>query len=129
MLAIAVAILAAVTGGVVWWFGLPDYAMPFSDRASALEIVLDRNQDRQTLADGTQYFAASGTIVNPTDTDQPVPPLLVVLKDAQGRVVYSWTMAPPRTSLAPGARVPFNQAKLDVPRAAAELEVGWAEGG
>ena len=88
--------------------------------------MLDKQQDRQTLTDGTEYFAASGTIVNDSAIEQSVPPLLVVLKDAQGRTVYSWTMKPPVGSLAPGGKAEFNEAKLDVPRAATSLEIGWA---
>jgi hypothetical protein len=55
-----------------------------------------------------------------------VPPMLVVLKDVQGRTVYSWTMNPPVRSLAPGGKAEFNEAKLDVPRSATELFIGWA---
>ncbi len=90
-----------------------------------LEIVLNPDQERRTLPDGTDYFAASGTIINPTDQQQAIPPMLVSLLDAQGRVVYRWKMSPPQRALAPGEKVGFNEAKLDVPRAARQLEVNW----
>jgi len=50
-----------------------------------------------------------------------------ILRDAGGRIVYSWKMKAPAPSLAPGAKINFNEAKLDVPRAASQLEVGWAD--
>lgn len=127
MAAVAFALLAAVAALAVWQFGWLDNGVAFAADQPALEILLDKQQDRQTLTDGTEYFAASGTIVNSSAIEQRVPALLVVLKDAQGRSVYSWTMKPPVRSLAPGGRAEFNEAKLDVPRAAAELEIGWAQ--
>jgi predicted Zn finger-like uncharacterized protein len=94
---------------------------------SPLEIVLNPNQERRTLPDGTEYFAASGTIINPTDQDQAIPPMLVILRDANGRRVYNWKMNAPKSTIAPGERITFNEAKLDVPLAASQLEVGWAD--
>ncbi len=124
--AVVFALLIGMTGIAVWQSGLLEGGVTFAADQPALEIVLDRQQDRQTLTDGTEYFAASGTIVNSSAIEQRVPPLLVILKDAQGRAVYSWTMKPPVRSLAPGGKAEFNEAKLDVPRAATELEIGWA---
>lgn len=126
MAAVVFALLIAVAALAVWQFGWLEGGVAFAPDQPALEIVLDKQQDRQTLTDGTEYFAASGTIVNSSAIEQRVPSLLVVLKDAQGRAVYSWTMKPPVRSLAPGGKAEFNEAKLDVPRAAAELEIGWA---
>jgi predicted Zn finger-like uncharacterized protein len=123
------AVLLSLLGGAVWYFGLLADSLPFATHEPDLEIVLAKKQDRQTLRDGTEYFAASGSIVNSGTTEQTVPPLLVILRDASGRVVYKWKMKPPVATLAPGARVEFNEAKLDVPRAARQLQVGWAEGG
>lgn len=91
-----------------------------------LLIELSENQDHRTLADNTIYFAASGTVVNPTDREQKVPPMLAELRDAQGRIVYSWTIRPPIAVLPPGERVNFNEAKLDIPRAATKLTISWA---
>lgn len=118
-----------VLGGAIWYFGLLADSLPFASHEPDLKIVLDAQQDRQTLRDGTEYFAASGTIVNSGAAAQTIPPLLVVLRDASGRVVFQWKMAPPVRRLAPGGQVKFNEAKLDVPRAARQLEVGWAERG
>ncbi|WP_420606651.1 zinc-ribbon domain-containing protein [Novosphingopyxis sp.] len=124
--AVVFALLIGAAGTAIWQSGMFEEGMGFAADQPALEIVLDRQQDRQTLTDGTEYFAASGTIINSSAIEQRVPPLLVVLKDAQGRAVFSWTMKPPVRSLAPGGKAEFNEAKLDVPRAATELEIGWA---
>ncbi|WP_243457351.1 hypothetical protein [Parasphingorhabdus cellanae] len=128
--AIAFASLVIIGGGALYAFGpsnlFKNYQMASVDDTPLL-IELSEKQDRRTLQDGTEYFAASGTIINPSDTEQSVPSMLVILRDASGRIVYSWKMKAPAKSLAPGARINFNEAKLDVPRAASQLEVGWAD--
>src|SRR3546814_13451356 len=76
--------------------------------------------------DGTIYFAASGVIINPTDREQRGPPILAELRDAQGTIVYSWTIKPPVRMLPPNEKVNFSEAKLDIPRRATQLTVSWA---
>ncbi len=83
-------------------------------------------QNHRTLSDGTIFFVARGTIINPTDRAQNVPPILAELRDAQGRVVYSWVIDAPVAVLGPGERAEFNNAKVDIPRAADRLYASWA---
>ena len=54
-----------------------------------------------------------------------MPPILIVLRDARDRIVYSWEMQPPRRTLAPGESVSVNEAVTDVPRSARFAEIGW----
>jgi len=121
--------MSGVAAAVYVW-GLPGWVEALGVTPATAEpdllIELAENQDHRTLADNTIYFAASGTIVNPTDREQKVPPMLAELRDAQGRIVYSWTIRPPIAVLPPGERVNFNEAKLDIPRAATKLTVSWA---
>src|SRR3546814_20603563 len=63
----------------------------------------------------------SGVIINPTDREQRVPPILAELRDAQGTIVYSWTIKPPVRMLPPNEKVNFSEAKLDIPRRATQL--------
>ncbi|GAB5487490.1 MAG: zinc-ribbon domain-containing protein [Parasphingorhabdus sp.] len=128
--AIVFALLIAGAGGALYAFGVPNWFEDYqfaSVEETPLLIELNPKQDRRTLQDGTEYFAASGTVINPTDSEHDIPPMLVVLRDASGRIVYSWKMKAPANTLAPGAKVTFNEAKLDVPRAASQLEVGWVD--
>ncbi len=128
--AFAFAAVIVASGVALYMFGTPQWLSGYqfaSVEETPLLIELSQKQDRRTLPDGTEYFAASGTIINPTTSDQTVPPMLVVLRDASGRIVYSWKMKAPAGSLAPGAKINFNEAKLDVPRSASQLEVGWAD--
>ncbi len=128
--AIAFASFIILIGGALYAFGTPNWLQGYQMASvddTPLLIELSQKQDRRTLPDGTEYFAASGTIINPTASEQSVPPMLVILRDASGRIVYSWKMKAPTKELAPGASINFNEAKLDVPRAASQLEVGWAD--
>ncbi len=130
MAAFAFAALVLASGAALYIFGAPQWMSDYefaSVEQTPLLIELSQKQDRRTLPDGTEYFAASGTIINPTTTDQTIPPMLVILRDAGGRIVYSWKMTAPARALAPGETINFNEAKLDVPRAASQLEVGWAD--
>ncbi len=125
----AAALMFAATGGLMY-FGLPSWAqglgLPGGVDEPDLVIELPPNQDHRELADGTIYFAASGVIINPTDREQRVPPILAELRDAQGTIVYSWTIKPPVRMLPPNEKVNFSEAKLDIPRRATQLTVSWA---
>jgi predicted Zn finger-like uncharacterized protein len=125
----AAALMLTATGGLMY-FGLPGWAqglgLPGGVDEPDLVIELPPNQDHRELADGTIYFAASGVIINPTDREQRVPPILAELRDAQGTIVYSWTIKPPVRMLPPNEKVNFSEAKLDIPRRATQLTVSWA---
>jgi len=125
----AAALMLAATAGL-YYFGLPSWAqglgLPGMAAEPDLVIELPPNQDHRELADGTIYFAASGVIINPTDREQRVPPILAELRDAQGTIVYSWTIKPPVRMLPPNEKVNFSEAKLDIPRRATQLTVSWA---
>jgi predicted Zn finger-like uncharacterized protein len=82
-----------------------------------------RTSDRQTLASGNELFAVSGRVINPTESDQPVPPLRAELRNSAGKLIYSWTIAPPARVLPPGASASFNSAEVNVPKGADQLTV------
>lgn len=82
-----------------------------------------RTSDRQTLASGNELFAVSGRVINPTESDQPVPPLRAELRNSAGKLIYSWTIAPPARTLPPGASASFNSAEVNVPKGADQLTV------
>jgi len=130
LIAASAAVLMVAATGALYWFGLPSWAqglgLPGMADEPDLVIELPPNQDHRELADGTIYFAASGVIINPTDREQRVPPILAELRDAQGTIVYSWTIKPPVRMLPPNEKANFSEAKLDIPRRATQLTVSWA---
>ncbi len=124
------ALLAFATILAVSYWGLPDW-VPVNRPtfgASQPELKLEfppDQQDRRQLANGTEYFGASGTITNIGSSAANVPPILIVLRDGHERIVYSWEVAPPKGKLAPGESVSVNEAVTDVPRSAKFAEIGW----
>jgi hypothetical protein len=77
--------------------------------------IAKRPIERRELPDGTEMFAVSGQVLNPTDQRQSVPDVRADLRDAQGRLVYSWTIRPEKSALPPHGAVDFNSAKINVP--------------
>lgn len=130
--AVLFAVISLGSIGAAAWYGLPNWvplARP-SLVAAHPDLVLDfprGRQDRRTLPNGTEFFGASGTITNVGATRRAVPGLIIVLRDAKGRVVYSWEAASPKAQLAPGESVTINEAVTDVPKSARVAEIGWKE--
>lgn len=124
------AVLAAATIAAVSYWGLPAW-VPVSRPTFALgqsDLQLDfpaDQQERRQLPNGTEYFGASGTVTNTGSAARDVPPILIVLRDARERIVYSWEVQAPKRSLAPGESVTVNEAATDVPRSAKFAEIGW----
>ena len=133
---IAAALFAVVATGAVAAvarFGLPDW-MPLA-RATFAEaqpdLVLNfpaNRQDRLTMPNGAEFFSASGTVTNVGQTRRSVPTILIVLRDAREKIVYSYEVAPPKRVLAPGETIEVNEAVTDVPKSARIAEIGWKPG-
>jgi hypothetical protein len=84
--------------------------------------------DRQRLESGNELLTVTGRVINPTSREQQVPPLLAQLKTRSGKVVYSWTIAPPARSLGAGASASFNSAEVNVPPGGDELTITLGAG-
>jgi hypothetical protein len=137
MWTIAAAVFAVVAlgaGAAVARYGLPDWLKPLAHTTFAEaqpDLVLDfppNRQDRRTLSNGTEFFGASGTVTNVGQTRRAVPTILIVLRDARERIVYSYEVAPPKRVLAPGESMTVNEAMTDVPKTARIAEIGWKPG-
>lgn len=109
LLAALIALVYTGDTGIAQRLGLP-----IAPRETPLRLI-DNPIERRELSNGSEMFAVSGKVTNPTDTHQSVPDIRAELRDAQGRLVYSWTIRPEVTALPPRGSVDFNSAKLDVP--------------
>ena len=114
-------------------FGLPDWFKATTARSFAPaqpDLVIDfppNRQDRRTLPNGSEFFGARGKITNVGKTTQYIPSILIVLRDARDRIVYSWEVVPPRRELAAGEAMTINEAVTDVPKSAVAAEIGWKQ--
>jgi len=111
--------LVVVALAVAFWFLAPPdmkarLGIP-SANASPLQVSNPPHVERLQLASGNELLTVSGRVINPTSHEQVVPPLSAKLTNQAGKLVYSWTIAPPARSLAAGASASFNSAEVNVP--------------
>ena len=83
--------------------------------------LVTTHMDRQRLASGNELLTVTGRVINPTPKEQYVPALQAQLKTKAGKIVYSWTIAPPAHSLPPGSSASFNSTEVNVPPGGDEL--------
>lgn len=125
--AVAACLLLIAATAAIMWTGMPGIGgwLGLGKTESALELR-SNPIERRELENGSELFAISGQIINPSASAQRVPDLRAELKDAQGRVVFSWAIAPQQRTLGPGASIDFNSAKLDVPPSSKRLDLSFA---
>ena len=123
-LAAGTAMLAGV-GGLLY-SGAPGLASDLFRPATGTPLRIVSKPVDQHSFNGNEIFAVSGTVLNPTETRQPVPDIRVDLLNAQKRIVFSWMIRPEATTLPPKGKVDFNSAKLDVPVNARELVLSFS---
>lgn len=130
MLAVAAGLLMLICVGAVLYAGAPGLAarmgFTLADEDTPLRLVSYPIVRRQ-LGNGSEMFAVSGKVVNPTAARQHVPDVRVELRDGQGRLVYSWSVRPEAMELAPRGTVEFNSAMLDVPVSSRQLVLSFAD--
>jgi predicted Zn finger-like uncharacterized protein len=121
------AMVAAVAG--ILWTGAPglasQFGLSFGPGESPLRLR-DNPIERRELENGSELFAVSGQVLNPSSSAQRIPDIRAQLRDDKGRLVYSWTITPERRTLAAGGAIDFNSAKLDVPATSHRLELSFA---
>ncbi|HEX4695405.1 zinc-ribbon domain-containing protein [Sphingomonas sp.] len=130
--------IAAVSAGAVMLiaaaallFGnLPSFAamlgLPLGGGETPLKFVNLKRPDRRDLPNGSELFAIGGQVQNPTAQRESVPDIRAELRDAQDRLVYSWTIKPDQRTLAPGGSMSFDSAKLDVPSSSKTVKLSFA---
>ena len=91
-----------------------------------LLLEVPRKPERRELPSGNELFALTGRVLNPTDSPQRVPDILAELRDAQGRVVYGWTINPPKRTIGPRGRLDFDSAEIDVPKGSKKLNLSFS---
>jgi hypothetical protein len=125
-LVLGILILVIAAAAAFWFFAPPEWkarAGLAQAGTTPLQLMITTS-DRQALQSGNELVAISGRVINPTDREQPVPPIIAELRDKQSqRVVHRWTIPPPARALAPRTSASFNSAEVDVPTGGDELTV------
>lgn len=126
LLSILIIIVLVILLSAAFWFLAPP---TFKAKLGLAEIgasplaLVTTHMDRQRLESGNELLTVTGRVINRTSQQQDVPPLQAQLRTRAGKVVYSWTIAPPARSLAPGASASFNSAEVNVPSGGDELTI------
>jgi predicted Zn finger-like uncharacterized protein len=126
---IIVALVVILLAALFWFFAPMELKARLglvAGGTSPLALVTT-HMDRQRLESGNELLTVTGRVVNPTPREQDVPPLRAQLKSRTGKIVYSWTIAPPARSLPAGASASFNSAEVNVPPGGDELTITLGE--
>ena len=106
-----------------FWFLAPrrpeGAARAWQPAATSPLALVTTHMDRQQLESGNELLTVTGRVINPTAKEQDVPPLQAQLATSAGKVVYSWTIAPPAPTLARRAQAPASTAPKSMFRRAA----------
>jgi len=122
---ILIALILIIAAALIWFYAPPELRARLglaAAGASPLALVTT-HMDRQRLESGNELLTVTGRVINPTAREQDVPPLQAQLRSRSGKVVYSWTIAPPARSLPAGASASFNSAEVNVPPGGDELTI------
>ena len=121
---ILLVVVAALAAGV-WFLAPPEWKtrLGLAEASTPLTLSNPPRIERIQLASGNQLLTVAGRVINPTDQTHAVPPIHAELRDAAGKVIYRWTIAPPAPTLGPGASAPFNSAEVNVPAGGEDLTI------
>ncbi|MEH3100258.1 zinc-ribbon domain-containing protein [Sphingomonas adhaesiva] len=125
---LAAGLLMLIAVGIILWTTAPGLAQQIGLSIGPEELplrIVDNPIERRKMANGSELFAVSGQITNPSPTRQRVPDIRADLRDAQDKIVFSWTITPQQRTLAPNAAIDFNSAQVDVPASSKRLDLSF----
>ena len=122
---LTVVIVVILLAAAFWFLAPPEFKarLGLAGVSTSPLALVTTHMDRQRLESGNELLTVTGRVINPTSAEQDIPPLQAQLKTKAGKVVYSWTIAPPARSLAAGASASFNSAEVNVPPGGDELTI------
>lgn len=126
--AVLAAVLMLVAVAAILWTSAPGLAAQLGLNLGPQETplrLIDNPIERREISNGSELFAVSGKVLNPSNDRQRVPDIRADLRDAQNRIVYTWTIIPQQRTLTPKSAIDFNSAKLDVPASSKKLELSF----
>jgi hypothetical protein len=126
-------VLISAAGAALYYYGPPEWAVRHGlvSEGSAPDLLfyLSRPAERRKLPNGQEFFAFSARIVNSGTKKMPVPPVAVEMRDHQDRLVFSWTTKADKAELKPGEEASINESRLDIPKNAENLSLGFVDRG
>lgn len=127
VVAIIAGLLMLAGVAAILWSGAPGLAARLGIATAETPLQLKDNPiERRELDNGSELFAVSGRVTNPSGERQRVPDITADLRDANCRLVFSWKITPQKRLVAPGGTIDFYSARLDVPPSSKLLELSFA---
>jgi predicted Zn finger-like uncharacterized protein len=120
-----VLVLVAALAAAFWFYAPQEWKarLGLAEASSPLQLADPPHIERVQLPSGNTLLTIGGRVINPTNQTHAVPPIYAELRNKAGKVVYSWTIAPPAPTLGPRASASFNSAEVNVPAAAEDLTI------
>ena len=120
-----VLVVVAALAAAFWFFAPAEWKarVGLAETTTPLQLSNPPQMELRQLASGNQLLTVAGRVINPTDKAHPVPPIYAQLYDHGGKVIKSWTIAPPTPTLGPGASASFNSAEVNIPAGAEGLTI------
>ena len=117
-------VIAALAAGF-WFLAPPEWKerVGLPGNGNSPLALVTTHMDRQQLESGNELLTVTGRVINPTSSEQDVPPLQAQLRSKTGKIVYNWTIAPPARTLPAGGSASFNSAEVSVPPGGDELTI------
>ncbi len=125
---------AAILAALIWQrervvFAAPSSAGIYAALGMPVNLArLEFGEVRSSLVrDGQARFLVVEAVVrNPLPAPSLVPPIEAVLRDAEGRPLYSWVSDPPRATLRPGEALHFRTRLATPPEEGRDVAVRFA---
>jgi predicted Zn finger-like uncharacterized protein len=127
IVAVVAALLIVGAAAALYVFGWAEIGQRFGfASANAERLAISGRVSREPGPANTELLTVTGEIRNLTEEVQRVPQIRAELLDGTGRMVYSWSIAPPRAELQPREAVTFYSASIDVPPGGQNLSLSFA---
>ncbi len=95
--------------------------------AETQQLAFQRVHSETTVKNGVKTLVVEGELLNTSAGDVAVPAILVSLRSAAGKEVYSWLVEPTKAGLAPGASIGFRSAVSGPPDDASQVTIKLAQ--
>jgi predicted Zn finger-like uncharacterized protein len=131
--AVLVFLILSGLAAAVYYYGPPrvlsQWGLLPPPSQDELVVSLTRDPERRPRPGGGDYFAFTARVLNTSDATLVVPPVLVEMRDAQNRLVFSWITRADKSRLKPGEEARIAEARTDIPKNAANMTLTLTDNG
>lgn len=127
-------VAAIIIGGYLFRVAIVTSWPPAAKLYDTLDIAINEHALKlvgvsfaQKNKDGISFLEVSGKVVNEGSATLQLPEILIILRDAQGNIVYQWRHRAEAGSVPAESEITFTTARSQLPANAQNLEVTLAD--